>query len=574
MKISARTFLGVLTVSLLSGSLTFVSTAPASAEGDAPVLAKRYLDQKIAWGDCPGLNKTMAAMVPTPIRQKCGTFIAPKDYYHQDLGDIKVGITQVARDDNLGPKRELFINPGGPGGAGFPLPAATAVKQPQLLLDHDFVAVDPRGTGLGTRVDCDENEADPSDGAKPSADSRDLSDAAIAKARADVKKWVAVCAAKHGDLLPYITTEQTVRDMDLGRALLGARTIDYQGTSAGTWLGAQYQKFFPERAGRFVLDSNAQFSDSWQATFESQPMAMQRRLEKQFLPWVARHDSKYHLGDTPEAVNKTYEAIRAAAGSGKLGRLTPDQLDVAVTESLYSSSSFAMLAGKLQQLDKAVQSGEPAGDSTVLSWIVDAVKKIFPENNPPVLSDTVFRTITCNDTAWRGDEDYWADFARKQVADGNSLVGPGFAVQPCNYWPYRPVGLTPVTGRTAPGALMLQNTLDPATAYEGAVVAHRNNPATRMVTVINAGDHGVAGHNSCADAVVNRYLQQGVLPGNDVVCQGRPMPGEDSVYEVGPQLADAQPAASGERVTAAAQYVDAVLAAISTRSWSQIFPAG
>ncbi|ATY09118.1 alpha/beta hydrolase [Amycolatopsis sp. AA4] len=547
--------------------------APASAEESAPVLAKRYLDQQIAWGDCPGLNKTLAAMAPTPVRQKCGTFLAPKDYYHQDLGDIKVGITQVARDDNFGPKRELFINPGGPGGAGFPMPAATAIKQPQLLLDHDFVAVDPRGTGLGTRVDCDDNEADPSDGAEPSADSRDLSDVAIAKARANVKKWIAVCAAKHGDLLPYLTTEQTVRDMDLGRALLGARTIDYQGTSAGTWLGAQYQKFFPERAGRFVLDSNAQFSDGWQATFETQPMSVQRRFEKQFLPWAARHDSKYHLGDTPEAVGKTYEAIRAAAGSGKLGRLTPDQLDAAVTSSLYSSSSFEEQAGKLHELDQAVRSGKPVEGGSVLSWIVDAVKKIFPENTPPVESNAVFTAITCNDTAWRG-EDYWVDFARKQAANGNSLIGSGFAVQPCNYWPYRPVGLTPVTGRTAPGALMLQNTLDPATAYEGAVAAHRNNPATRMVTVINAGDHGVAGNNSCADAAVNRYLQQGVLPGNDVVCQGTPMVKEDRVYEEGPQLPDAQPAAGSGRAPTVAQYVDALLMAISTRTWSQIFPAG
>ncbi|WP_406631740.1 alpha/beta hydrolase [Amycolatopsis sp. WGS_07] len=388
-----------------------------------------------------------------------------------------------------------------------------------------------------------------------------------------MKKWVAGCAAKHGDLLPYLTTEQTVRDMDLGRALLGARTIDYQGTSAGTWLGAQYQKFFPERAGRFVLDSNAQFSDGWQTTFELQPMAMQRRWEKQLLPWLSRHDSKYHLGDTPEKVNETYEAIRAASGSGKLGRLTPDQLDAAVAASLYSSSSFTEVAGKLHELDQAVRSGKPVDDGgSLLSWIFDTVKKFFPENDPPAKSDTVFTAITCNDTAWRG-EDYWVDFARKQ-AGSNSLLGSGFAVQPCNYWPYQPVGLTPVTGRTAPGALMLQDTLDPATAYEGAVAAHRSNPATRMVTVINAGDHGVAGSNTCADAAVNRYLQQGVLPGNDVVCQGTPMVNEDRVYEAGPQLADAQPAVDSSRVPNAAQYVNALLMAISTRTWSQIIPAG
>jgi pimeloyl-ACP methyl ester carboxylesterase len=571
MKVPKKAFLAALVVAVSSGSAVFVANTPASAAEGAPPVAARYLDQQIAWDDCPGINKTLAAASPVPLRQKCGTFVAPKDYYHQDQGDIRVGITQVSKDDPFGPKRQLFVNPGGPGGAGFPFPASTAVTQPQLLVDHDFVAVDPRGTGLGTRVDCDD--------AQGAADSRDLSDAAIAKARADTKKWVADCVAKHGDLLPYITTEQTVQDMDLGRALLGVQKIDYQGTSAGTWLGAQYQKFFPERAGRFVLDSNAQFSDSWQTTFEMQPMAFQRRFDEQFLPWLSRHDANYGLGDTPDKVNATYEAIRAAAGQGKLGKLTPNDLDDAVTVSLYSSTMFSNVATELRTLNKAVQSGKPVDEGgDPLSLILRVAKSVFPDTNPPTDSHTVFTAITCNDTAWRG-EDYWVGLARKQAKD-NPLTGPGLAVSPCNYWPYQSVGLTPVAGQTAPGALMLQDTLDPATAYEGALAAHRNNPATRMVTVINAGDHGVAGHNSCADVVVNRYLQQGVLPGNDVVCQGvpmadvrsldAPMATEQRVYEAGPQLPGALPATDDSRTPNLVQQVNTLLTALATRSWSSI----
>jgi pimeloyl-ACP methyl ester carboxylesterase len=571
MKVPKKAFLATLAVAVASGSLVFVANAPASAAEGAPAVAARYLDQQIAWGDCPGISKTLAAASAVPLRQKCGTFVAPKDYYHQDLGDIKVGITQVSKDDQFGPKRQLFINPGGPGSAGFPFPANTAVEQPQLLVDHDFVAVDPRGTGLGTRVDCAAGQA--------SADSRDLSDAAIAKARADTKKWVADCVAEHGDLLPYITTEQTVRDMDLGRALLGVQKIDYQGTSAGTWLGAQYQKFFPDRAGRFVLDSNTQFSESWQTTFEMQPMAFQRRFDEQFLPWLSRHDAEYGLGDTPDKVKATYEAIRAAAGHGKLGKRTPNDLDNAVVDSLYSSRNFAGVGSVFQTLNQAVQSGKPVDDSSdLLSQILGVVHNVLPDTNPPMNSDTVFTAVTCNDTAWRG-EDYWVDFARKQAKD-NPLLGPGSAVTPCNYWPYQPVGLTPVTGQTAQGALMLQDTLDPATAYEGALAAHRSNPATRMVTVINAGDHGVAGHNSCADVVVNRYLQQGVLPGDDVVCQGVPMADvpslvgpratEQRVYEAGPQLPGALPATDDSRPLDLVQQINLLLTAVATRSWSAL----
>ena len=46
--------------------------------------------------------------------------------------------------------------------------------------------------------------------------------------------------------------------------------------SAGTWLGSRYATLFPKQVGRFVLDSNTEFTAPFAKTFGNQPMAFQR----------------------------------------------------------------------------------------------------------------------------------------------------------------------------------------------------------------------------------------------------------------------------------------------------------
>ena len=94
------------------------------------------------------------------------------------------------------------------------------------------------------------------------------------------------------------------------RAVLRYPVTDYVGYSGGTWLGAYYQKYFPTRVGRFVLDSNADFTKPWDVTFGAQPQSFQRRFEKDFEPWAAKYDSTFHLGATASGVNGFYEKLR------------------------------------------------------------------------------------------------------------------------------------------------------------------------------------------------------------------------------------------------------------------------
>jgi hypothetical protein len=62
---------------------------------------------------------------------------------------------------------------------------------------------------------------------------------------------------------------------------------------------------------------------------------------------------------------------------------------------------------------------------------------------------------------------------------------------------------------------MIQGTLDAATPYAGAQVAHKLLPTARMVVVVGGGNHGQSlaqPPNTCVDGYLNRYLATGALP--------------------------------------------------------------
>jgi hypothetical protein len=68
---------------------------------------------------------------------------------------------------------------------------------------------------------------------------------------------------------------------------------------------------------------------------------------------------------------------------------------------------------------------------------------------------------------------------------------------------------------------MFNSVGDPATPYPGALRAHRGFGPSRLVTIVNEGDHISYGRNEinpCVDDAVHSYLIAGRIPSRDVVC--------------------------------------------------------
>ncbi|WTT39600.1 alpha/beta hydrolase [Kitasatospora sp. NBC_00085] len=499
-----RTPLAALTAALLA-AVTLPATAGAagaSALPATPAVPARYAQQHLAWQPC--------AEEPS---LECATMAVPRDWHHPAGGpDLTVAVSRHRVADPAQRRGTLLMAAGGPGGKGLLRPAGFVHDAPALGAAYDVVGFDQRGVGHSTQAVCQTPEEFQ---AFFAGDFRDDSPAARDRVIANSRKLAADCEQRSGGLLPYLNTEQTARDIDLFRALLGERRITYYGPSYATMIGAYYATLFPQRVERMVLDSNIGFDGSWEQFQLGQPMSFQRRFEEDFLPWLAARDSTYHYGSTPAEAKARWEQRRAALHDNPLvdGTLTigPNQLDNGTIQGIYSrDNGFPLLATSLTALEDW-PGADPAARATA--------RRVFGEYLGPEFLVEFF-SVTCNDTAWSRDLSVWAARGAENTARW-PLVGArtlAFAAV-CATWPAPTAPQVRVTGAGLPPTLMLNSVHDPATYYEAALSAHRALRGSRLVTVTGNGDHGqYPGPNTCVRDVVESYLLADRIPARDLTC--------------------------------------------------------
>jgi hypothetical protein len=90
----------------------------------------------------------------------------------------------------------------------------------------------------------------------------------------------------------------------------------------------------------------------------------------------------------------------------------------------------------------------------------------------------------------------------------------------CAAWPNSDADryMGPWTHATANPVLVIGNLFDPATRYQGAVIASNLLPNSRLLTVHGWG-HTSLFISTCADAVQTRYLVDLTLPSVGTVCE-------------------------------------------------------
>ncbi|MCG6497910.1 alpha/beta hydrolase [Kitasatospora sp. A2-31] len=501
-----RAPLAALTTVLLTavGLPAVTGAGPASAASDAAGVRvpDRYARQQLAWQPCaeaPALD--------------CATMAVPRDWHHPDAGpDVTVAVSRHRATDPAKRRGTLLMAAGGPGGAGLLRPAGFVRAAPAVGAAYDVVGFDQRGVGHSTRPTCQTAEEFRDFFA---GDFRDDTPADRARVIAGSRQLAADCERRSGGLLPYLTTEQTVRDLDLFRALLGERRISYYGPSYATMIGAYYATLFPQRVERMVLDSNIGFDGTWERFELGQPMSFQRRFEEDFLPWLAARDSTYHYGATVAEAKAHWERRRAALHDAPLtdGALTvgPNQLDSGTIQAVYQEKDgFPALAAALAALEDW-PAADPAGRQ--------AANQVFGRYLSPEFLAEYF-AVTCADTPWTRDLTIWAErgaeyTARWPLAGARTLAFSAV----CASWPAPTAPRVRVTGAGLPPTLMLNSVHDPATYYEAALGAHRALRGSRLVTVTGNGDHGqYPGPDDCVRDLVDSYLLADRIPGRDVSC--------------------------------------------------------
>jgi pimeloyl-ACP methyl ester carboxylesterase len=458
---------------------------------------------------------------------------------------------------------------------GLLFPESLARSKPQLR-QYDLLGFDPRGFGASTRVRCwvDQKKLDK----LPKVADRRVRNRATHRVEvAEAKLFGEACSAnpRSGDVSArYINTQQTVWDLDFLRRLMErnkARSypkLNYIGYSYGTWLGAWYADTFPANVGKFILDSNMQWTTSMYANQTLDSKSFQRRRDKMFFPYVARHHRDFGLGKTTSKVKKKYESIRKGLAKqaakdlkkGKAVAFGPEDLDYVVSSLLYSNELFPA-AGYITELAgdfakkpssskyrKALAKRVKA-PMTKAPFVVQRSSKKVAGSALTDISDGLAGTIVrCNDSRTPGNI---KSLLKRADSDAKKYRFTGYlnTVPLCAYWKFKPQTRTiDLAGLSSSNKmLMFQSEGDPATAYEGALAAHRRTASrTVLVSVDNEGQHGlyIDGPSRCVDTIGDRFLFTTWKPTADTRCTTSPLPYDKKVYTLSGPVSGAKSTAS------------------------------
>ncbi len=147
-------------------------------------------------------------------------------------------------------------------------------------------------------------------------------------------------------ILPYITTDNAARDMDLLRGVLGDESLNFLGYSYGTFLGATYAKLYPDRVGRLVLDGAVDPSLSGLEMNITQGIGFEGALRAYMADCLEQDDCPFR-GSVDEAMADLGTLLASVDRSplpASDGRdLGADSLLTAIVSALYSEDSWPYL---------------------------------------------------------------------------------------------------------------------------------------------------------------------------------------------------------------------------------------
>jgi len=484
------------------GAGTGSAASPSTgSSGTTAALPSSLTAQKLAWGRCRA-----TADSPAPGSDwRCATLKVPLDWSKPDGETIGLALirSQATGGDRVG---SLLFNFGGPGGSGVDYMPSYAATVSKLHEHYDLVSWDPRGVASSEGVRCR------SDKAIQAAEDIDATPDTPAEEKAyfqDAVDFGKGCQKAAGKLLAHVSTTDTARDMDLMRQVLGDTKMHYFGISYGTELGGVYAHLFPKNVGRLILDAVVDPSADSVGHAENQSRGFQRALDD-YLKSTGQ-DPKRGSQKIANLV-KRLDANPLPTSSGR--KLTQTLALTGIVLPLYSKSGWPTLTSAL---DAAEQ-----GDGSELLQLADGYNERDASGHYGTTTHSQ-RVISCLDDKQRPT----AEETKKQLPTFEK-ISPVFGdflgwdtAGWCHDWPVAGQYETPeVSASGAAPILVVGNTGDPATPYEGArKMADELGKGVGVELTWKGEGHGAYGNGSdCVDSTVNAYLLDGTVPKDGKVC--------------------------------------------------------
>ncbi|MGZ3117636.1 alpha/beta hydrolase [Streptomyces sp. H62] len=472
---------------------------PAAAPSGVPdALASQTLD----WGRCKD-----SADAPAPEGDwQCATLKAPLDWADPDGDTIDLALirAEATGDERIG---SLLFNFGGPGASGVSTMPSYGDTVSSLHERYDLVSWDPRGVAASEGIRCRSDEAIEDAESVDSTPDTAAEEQAYLKDAADFGKG---CEKAAGKLMAHVSTTDTARDMDLMRHVLGDEKMHYFGISYGTELGGVYAHLFPKNVGRVILDAVVDPGADTMGHAENQTRGFQRALD----------DYLKSTGQDPQQGSRKIAGLLDRLDAEPLptsssGReLTQTLALTGIVLPLYSKDGWPTLTSALAAAEE--------GDGSELLALADGYNERDPSGRYGTTTHSQ-RVISCLDDRQRP-----TPAQTKQRLPALEEVSPVFGAFLgwdtagwCHDWPVAGQHETPeVSASGAAPVLVVGNTGDPATPYEGArrMADELGEDVGVMLTWEGEG-HGAYGSGSdCVDSAVDAYLLKGTAPEDGKVC--------------------------------------------------------
>ncbi len=432
-----------------------------------------------------------------------GYLDVPIDYDHPGDGTISLYAVRHRAVDTANRIGTLLVNPGGPGYGGSGLAYNAESIYGQDLLDRfDIVGWDPRGTGSSEpAIDCID-DYDPYFSLDSSPDTP--------QERADLvaagTEFGQACLRLNADILPFISTENSARDIDAIRSALGERTISYFGFSYGSELGSTWATMFPDTVRAAVLDGAVDPT----VGYLQQNIQQAAGFEATFATFLAQcsADKSCAFNNNGDAEG-AFDALNAAADASPvkapdLGRpdITQAVLSTAVADAMYDQSYWPRLEQALADL----QQGDGQG-------VLDLYDDYYGYRNGgwDDALEAYFAIGCLDDPGSTGPDDLYSHEA--EFAAAAPRLGRGWMAELtfCSVWPIKPAPPVTITGKGAGPIVVVGTTGDPATPLSGTRNMARALEDGHLI-VVTADQHTGYGVNRCVDDTVDNYLVDPSVP--------------------------------------------------------------
>jgi pimeloyl-ACP methyl ester carboxylesterase len=426
-----------------------------------------------------------------------GYLDVPLDWTQPDGDTITLYLVRHTATDPAHRIGTLLVNPGGPGFGGTDLAVgADGTYGADLLARFDIIGGDLRGTGLSEpRVDCID-DYDHYFAVDSSPDTEAERTALIDLG----KEFGAACQRKNADLLPFLSTADSARDMDAIRKALHEPTISYFGFSYGSELGATWATLFPHTVRAMVIDGavdptvdylhqNLQQAAGFEATFNTFLAECSRRTSCAF----------HNGGDAEGAFDRLNAAVDAApVPSGRPGRpdVTQGVLTSGIAQAMYDRSGWTQLEQALADLQH--------GDGGPMLDLYDQYYGYY-QNQWDDSLEAYFAIGCLDDHGSTGPDDLYAHDA--EFAEAAPRLGRSWLAELtfCSVWPQPPAPPMNITGKGAGPIVVVGTTGDPATP-----LASTRHMADALedghLLIVQADQHTGYGTNACVDDTVDGYL--------------------------------------------------------------------